>query len=158
MSLEQCRRPPLSHRYNMACHIVAGHNTSVHEYDGLNIVTQPLVSILGRPARRRTRASLISANTPTADTLSLLYGLRFTLLSMTVSIRPPRALFQYLSLADLDIQCLHPKMGIGPMFTFYISSKWRKNLLSPPNHLYHHSDTLNAPYLPNAKAYKLQTW
>ena len=31
-------------------------------------------------------------------------------------------------------QCLH-LVGVGPMFTFYISPKMHKNLLSPPNHL-----------------------
>ena len=46
------------------------------------------------------------------------------------------------------------KVGVGPMFTFYIVPKMHKNLLSPPNHLYHHSfqiqagpDFLAAPFL-----------
>ena len=50
-------------------------------------------------------------------------------------------------------QCLH---FVGPMFTFYISLKMHKNLLSPPNHLYHHSfqiragpDFLTPPFLDN---------
>jgi len=57
-------------------------------------------------------------------------------------------------LSELYIYIYKTKVGVGPMFTFYISPKWRKNLLSPPNHLYHHSfqiqagpDFLTPPFL-----------
>ena len=57
-------------------------------------------------------------------------------------------------LSELYIYIYKTEVGVGPMFTFYISPKWRKNLLSPPNHLYHHSfqiqagpDFLTPPFL-----------
>ena len=58
-------------------------------------------------------------------------------------------------LSELYIYILYKtKVGVGPMFTFYISPKMRKNLLSQPNHLYHHSfqiragpDFLTPPFL-----------
>ena len=60
--------------------------------------------------------------------LPLLYAVNGNLLYVYIYIRPFRAQTRNQS-----------KVGVGPMFTFYISRKWRKNLFPAPNRLYHKS-------------------